>query len=548
MSFLNPGLSRLLLFSGRLSLLASLGLALLLAGVEAVFLLGFRQGLSGSTWWVLPGLLACAALRLPLQWAMAKSESRRAAAMARRLRLRLQQALRRHHVSCTLRDLRVTLRVALASSLPRAIEGSLAGRQALGALLQLALLLPVAVWAAPRAAWLFLPLGLPAYALARWKARTLRRQAAELRRECEQGEAQMEAWIEGLEGLMANGALSGALGRDQRQYARQNRVEGQSRVAQQVFPAGLEFFFFAGLSLIAWWASRSGSPWAGPTAALQDWVVLGGALLLTYRPVRELGRAWPQWAAGRAMSGEIEKQILLWRSLPPRRKPAATQDAVLPALQLHQVTFGYAQADPAKSPVFHSCDLAFPLHRITGVTGPNGAGKTTLLRLVAGLEWPASGQILWPQRLRDYGHVAYLPQRLWLPRDLSSRIEQQKKKHSRRYAELDDLLGASSLLRRPNFDARELSGGERQRLALLHALLSDSPFLLLDEPTSFLPGSDRRPLLAALLSVWRRADGPGAPERGGVVVAHESFLPELCAGMLDLQAPSPQVLVAAGCG
>ncbi len=545
-SFLNPTFSRLISLAPRPSLVASLGLAMLLAGVEAVFLIGFRWGLTGATWWVLPVLLACAALRLPLQWAMAESESRRATTLARRLRLRLQQAFRRHHVSCELRNLRVTLRVLLSSTLPRVIEGSLAGRQALGAFLQLALLIPVAIWAAPRAAWLFLPLGLPAYALARWKARTLRRQAAALRLESEQGESQMEAWIEGLEGLMANGALSQALGQDQRQTARQNQLEGQSRVAQQVFPAGLEFFFFTGLSLIAWWASRASNLWAESTAGLQDWVVLGGALLLTYRPVRELGRAWPQWATGRAMAGEIEKQIQAWRSLPMRRRPAAASTFPLPALQLRQVTFGYSQSDTANADVFKACDLTFPLHRITGVTGPNGAGKTTLLRLLAGLELPLSGQVLWPPSLRDYGNVAYLPQRLWLPREFLSRIEQQKKKHSQRYAELDTLLGTSNLLRRLNLDVRELSGGERQRLALLLTLLSDSPFLLLDEPTSFLPGKDRRNLLSALLTVWRNADGPEAPRRGGVVVAHESFLPELCEDMLELQAPMLPARVAAG--
>ena len=39
------------------------------------------------------------------------------------------------------------------------------------------------------------------------------------------------------------------------------------------------------------------------------------------------------------------------------------------------------------------CTISVPEGRISALIGPNGAGKTTLLRLLAGLAWPAAGEL-----------------------------------------------------------------------------------------------------------------------------------------------------------
>jgi hypothetical protein len=127
-----------------------------LAGVEAGFLLLFRQGLQKSGWAVFPLLLGLAALRLPLQWLTAKFEAIRWTKAMLAGRKTLHRALRRHRVSCVERDLRVTLHVALSSTLPRAVEGWQASRHLVAAVLQLAILLPIGLWSAPRSSWMFL--------------------------------------------------------------------------------------------------------------------------------------------------------------------------------------------------------------------------------------------------------------------------------------------------------------------------------------------------------------------------------------------------------
>jgi energy-coupling factor transport system ATP-binding protein len=529
-------------FSTRVGWFQGLGLAVLLAGIEALFLMGFRRALGGAGFALLPVLLALAGLRLPVQWGMARLEAWQRARAAALARLRILRAVRRRQVSCAERDLRATLHVALSAQLPRAIEGWQAGRSALSAALQLVVLVPVAVWAAPQIAWLFLPITLPAYAMVRLKSRVLRRQAAATRAAHAGVESHLETWLDGLEGLLANGTLGREAMRDMRLFHGAMFAQGRWHESQAVFPAWMELFFFAALALIAAWVSGhlgvallghgAGDGVSNPGVGLHEWVVLGGALLLAYRPLRELAKAWPHYLAGKGAASEVQALLQAWSKNPLRRRPALSPTA---QVQLVGVTFAY----PEGRPVLRHCHAAFPLRRITGIEGPNGAGKTTLLRLLAGLEIPNQGEVLWPEALRAQGHVAYLPQRLWLPTDLPQRCEAWQGRHPERFARLEDVLGTRALRRRPHFDVREFSGGERQRLALLMTLMSDAPFLLLDEPTSFLPGHERQVLLGRLLDCWREADGPQAPLRGGVVVAHEPFLGELCDQLVRLEARAP---------
>jgi ABC-type multidrug transport system fused ATPase/permease subunit len=533
-SFLNTHLFRSLI-SPALSW-AQLGVPLLLAGglaaVEAGFLLVFRQGLQQAGWAVFPVLLALAASRLPLQWASARLDIARWSTALIAGRKALHRALRRHRVSCAERDLRVTLHVALSSTLPRAVEGLQAGRQLWASALQLAILLPVGLWSAPRSSWMFLALALPAYGMVRLKTAAIRRQNQAYTDAQAQTEKHIESWVDGMESLLANGRLGPSLALDLRHGAHQAKRLGQMQITQTVFPAWMEFFFFAALGLIASGVAQPSAiaKHGALTGAqpLQSWVLLGGALLLAYRPMRELAKAWPHWMSGRAAAEEWSSTLRQWTALPARKKPELAPGH---SLVWDRISFAY----PLGQEVFRHCIASFPMSRITGVTGPNGSGKSTLLRLLAGLEQPNEGRVLWPQRLLLAGHVAYLPQRLWLPPDLPRQCDLWEKTQSQRFGALEGFLETAHLRRRPHWDVREMSGGERQRLALLMTLMSDAPFLLLDEPTSFLPGEDRQLLLAQLLGCWRTSDGPGAPLRGGVVVAHEPFLPAICDQVITLE-------------
>ena len=63
-------------------------------------------------------------------------------------------------------------------------------------------------------------------------------------------------------------------------------------------------------------------------------------------------------------------------------------------LELKNISFNVGQEGQDKE-IIRNVSLTLPDGQLTVVTGPNGGGKSTLARLIAGIEKPVSGQILW---------------------------------------------------------------------------------------------------------------------------------------------------------
>lgn len=142
---------------------------------------------------------------------------------------------------------------------------------------------------------------------------------------------------------------------------------------------------------------------------------------------------------------------------------------------------------------------------LVALLGPSGSGKTSLLRLIAGLELPDSGTILFhgddvtnvPTRERNVGFVFQhyaLFQRMTVFENVGFglRVRDEKPLIAReRVRELLQLVQLEGFERRY---PRELSGGQRQRVALARALASRPRLLLLDEPFGSLDARVRREL------------------------------------------------------
>jgi len=154
-------------------------------------------------------------------------------------------------------------------------------------------------------------------------------------------------------------------------------------------------------------------------------------------------------------------------------------------------------------------DLKVANGELLALLGPSGSGKTTLLRIIAGLEWPDAGEILFDgENALDRGarerHVGFVFQHYALFRHMSVfenvafglRVQPRSIRKSEaeiraRVKELLDLVQLDWLANRyPN----QLSGGQRQRIALARALAIEPRILLLDEPFGALDAKVRKEL------------------------------------------------------
>ncbi len=140
-----------------------------------------------------------------------------------------------------------------------------------------------------------------------------------------------------------------------------------------------------------------------------------------------------------------------------------------------------------------------------GLLGPSGSGKSTLLRIIAGLEQPESGQVLWngedlagvPVHKRNFG-LMFQDYALFPHRNVYDNVAfgLRMKGTSRpeieaRVREALDSVGLLAFVKRRVTD---LSGGEQQRVALARALVPRPRLLMLDEPLGALDRTLREQL------------------------------------------------------
>ena len=161
-------------------------------------------------------------------------------------------------------------------------------------------------------------------------------------------------------------------------------------------------------------------------------------------------------------------------------------------------------------------DLKVADGELLALLGPSGSGKTTLLRIIAGLEWPDSGEVFFDgENALDRGarerQVGFVFQHYALFRHMTVfenvafglRVQPRKIRKSEteiraRVKELLDLVQLDWLADRyPN----QLSGGQRQRIALARALAIEPRILLLDEPFGALDAKVRKELRQWLRSL-----------------------------------------------
>ena len=162
--------------------------------------------------------------------------------------------------------------------------------------------------------------------------------------------------------------------------------------------------------------------------------------------------------------------------------------------------------------VLHDINFSIEEGEFVCVIGPSGCGKSTLISLIAGLEFPDTGQVFVDSkavegpskdRLVVFQEAALFP---WLTVlenvEFGLKIAGAGQKERREKA----LEGIKlvHLSRFVNAYPHQLSGGMRQRAAIARALVMDPRILLMDEPFAALDAQTRQMLQEELQEIWQK--------------------------------------------
>lgn len=167
---------------------------------------------------------------------------------------------------------------------------------------------------------------------------------------------------------------------------------------------------------------------------------------------------------------------------------------------------------------FHAVrDVSFAVEKghLIGLLGPSGGGKTSILRMLAGLESPSTGDIIFegkrvnelPPQERGIGFVfqnyaLFKHMTVFDNVAFGLKVKKQPKERIReRVMELVELTGLKGFEHRY---PHQLSGGQRQRVAFARALAPEPQLLLLDEPFAAIDAKIRQELRSWLKDMIAR--------------------------------------------
>ena len=154
-------------------------------------------------------------------------------------------------------------------------------------------------------------------------------------------------------------------------------------------------------------------------------------------------------------------------------------------LEIKKVTYNYSNSSEK---VLSSVNQKFEIGKFYAIIGKSGAGKSTLLSLLAGLDKPGKGQILFKGNdIEKDGYSNHRKNNISLVFQNYNLIDYLTPLENVRLVNknasetiLFELGLDKSQIKR---NVMKLSGGQQQRVAIARALVSEAPIILADEPT-----------------------------------------------------------------
>jgi NitT/TauT family transport system ATP-binding protein len=206
--------------------------------------------------------------------------------------------------------------------------------------------------------------------------------------------------------------------------------------------------------------------------------------------------------------------------------------------------------DTEKSKISVLEDVGFSVNRdeFVCLVGPSGCGKSTLLRIIAGLEKPDSGQILFhgqphnspiPKITMIFQLFGLLPwktarENVEVPLEVLGVKKEAREEISKSYLRMVGLEGFE------NTYPHDLSGGMKQRVGIARALALQPEVLLMDEPFSSLDELTAKTLRTLVLEIWH---DPSLPTNTFVMVSHNVEEAVYMADRVIIMCPRPGRIV-----
>ena len=212
-------------------------------------------------------------------------------------------------------------------------------------------------------------------------------------------------------------------------------------------------------------------------------------------------------------------------------------------LELQDIHLNYKTESTAVE-VIRGVSLKINSNESVAIVGKSGSGKTSLIMLIAGLECPNSGKIIFEGedisqysedrladlRKRKIGIVFqsfYLIPNYTALENVSLVLEINKVADAKKKSM--ELLEQLGLKDRINHFPSQLSGGEQQRVAIARSIVLNPKLILADEPSGNLD-SENSKLIMSLLFKYCKQNGSSL-----VLVTHDQMLAKECDRIIEIK-------------
>ena len=212
-------------------------------------------------------------------------------------------------------------------------------------------------------------------------------------------------------------------------------------------------------------------------------------------------------------------------------------------LELQDIHLNYKTESTAVE-VIRGVSLKINSNESVAIVGKSGSGKTSLIMLIAGLECPNSGKIIFEGedisqysedrladiRKRKIGIVFqsfYLIPNYTALENVSLVLEINKVPDAKKKSM--ELLEQFGLKDRINHFPSQLSGGEQQRVAIARSIVLNPKLILADEPSGNLDSENSKLIMSLLFKYYKQNDS------SLVLVTHDQMLAKECDRIIEIK-------------